>query len=590
MGGFNVNPTTILGKIHVRTPSQAESLSSRYTFLNLNNAEPNLGRPPEAVTGGLYYSSLTSSELLGIRYALLSNNHSGSAWRVWAYDNPKIATYSKEGSIGLGDNAFPINIKSFVYSNYAYDNQNNRYNSQSFSNKTFNVFALSGIYLFDSTTIGDPASAIAFIVTDEGNVGVGTETPNERLTVVGNISATGTIYANALSANVISISGLNFGCYDYEIHVSGVDGDDTIGNGDLLNPVRTITKALTLVGSARKTVIIHPGTYVENPNITVQYTVLTGPGIIGGNVLISGTVSTNTGCTIQGLKMTNLNITAPATSGNVNIINCDISGILTKSSAADYTLIRFCDIGTINITGANLTAIFGGNPRLITVSNALASVVVKNAVAVRPIVTAGSINLVDCIVPAIASQWVSGTTYAAGNYVYNAAATYIRISSGAGSTAPAADPANWAVVSALGSTDTRIAVTAAASTVVTLANSQIISPLSDDVAPVALNGFYSIFNCVYDKPDSTLVTSSGTGGPTNSIDYFQYINADNLTVQGSVSASDGIAFGRTTILPGISAATLMHATTALSLSITDILLKINIGGTDYALPLYNYTT
>ena len=78
MGSFNVNPTTILSKIHVRTPSQAESLSSRYVFLNLNNAEPNLGKPP-GIYGGTYYSTLTSDEYLGIRYALLSNNHSGSA-------------------------------------------------------------------------------------------------------------------------------------------------------------------------------------------------------------------------------------------------------------------------------------------------------------------------------------------------------------------------------------------------------------------------------------------------------------------------------------------------------------------------------
>jgi hypothetical protein len=223
MGSFNVNPTTILGKIHVRTPTQAESLSSRYSFLNINNAEPNLGRPPEAVTGGTYYSSLTSSELLGIRYALLSNNHSGSAWRVWAYNNPKIATYSKEGSIGVGDNAFPINIKSFVYSNYAYDNQNNRYNSQSFSNKTFNVFALSGIYLFDSTTIGDPASAIAFIVTDTGNVGIGLEDPNERLTVNGNISSNG----NFIQGSSSRVSGKN----SHAENVSIVIGNNSHSEG-----------------------------------------------------------------------------------------------------------------------------------------------------------------------------------------------------------------------------------------------------------------------------------------------------------------------------------------------------------------------
>jgi hypothetical protein len=66
--------------------------------------------------------------------------------------------------------------------------------------------------------------------------------------------------------------------------------------------------------------------------------------------------------------------------------------------------------------------------------------------------------------------------------------------------------------------------------------------------------------------------------------------ANALTVNGAISASQGITVGTRTSLPGISAATLVHATTALTLSITDIFLKINIGGTDYALPLYNYTT
>ena len=67
-------------------------------------------------------------------------------------------------------------------------------------------------------------------------------------------------------------------------------------------------------------------------------------------------------------------------------------------------------------------------------------------------------------------------------------------------------------------------------------------------------------------------------------------NTNALTVAGVISASQGITVGTKTSLPGISAATLVHATTALTLSITDIFLKINIGGKDYALPLYNYTT
>ena len=288
--------------------------------------------------------------------------------------------------------------------------------------------------------------------------------------------------------------GDNFTGYDYEIHVSQVDGNDTTGNGDLLTPVATITKALTLVTSQRKTVIIHPGTYTESPSITVQYTVLTTPAVLGGNTLISGTVSTNTGCTISGLKMTNLTVTNSTGTGNVNLLNCDVSGTLTRSGTGDYLLVRFCDIGTINInSSAGVNAIFGGNPNFITVNNAGARVLVRNAVTVAPVVTLGNISFADSII--------------------------------------------------LATTSTSNAITAAAGTFVTIASCQVLVPAFNNVARVALNGFYSIFNSVYDKPLSTLVALSGTGGSTGSIDYFQYINADRFLMQNGTAPAANLTGG-----------------------------------------------
>jgi len=327
---------------------------------------------------------------------------------------------------------------------------------------------------------------------------------------------------------------LAFTGYDYEIHVSQVDGNDITGNGDLLKPVASITKALTLVGlnPQRKTIIVHPGTYTENPSITTQYTTITGPGLIGGNIVISGTVSTSVGCTIAGIKMTNLTVTTPASTGNVNILNCEVSGTFTKSSNADYTVLRLCDLNAANITGAGLVAIFGGNPNFVTVNNASANVIVKSAVTVSPVLTAGNANFVDSIVISVATQWVSGTTYSVGNLVYNSGNTYVRIVAGAGTTAPAADTTNWLVQSSLNGVDTTYALTSAAGTFVTLANSQFIVPAFNNVAKVALNGVYSIFNCVYDKLSSDLVA----GGTTNSIDYFQHINADKFITQGGTSS------------------------------------------------------
>lgn len=435
MGSFNVNPTTILSKIHVRTPAQAESLSSRYVFLNLNNAEPNLGKPP-GIYGGSYYSTLTSDEYLGIRYALLSNNHSGSAWRVWAYDNPRIAAYSKEGSLGIGDNAYPLNIKSFVYSNYAFDNQNNRYNSQSFSNKTFNVFALSGIYLFDSTTIGDPASAIAFIVTDTGNVGIGVEDPAERLTVNGNISSNGSLFVRDLSANNLTVSG--------NISASGsltINGNTTLGDNNL--------DTLTL-----------NGTSVSIPN----------------------------------------NLNFDANTLFIDAVNNRV-GIGTNTPEQALHVLK-ASAGTVT-ADPNSIAVFEGSG-----SNHI-SILTPDSQTGGVVFGSPSDNV---------------GSYLSWNHDNNAL---------------------------------KLATAKTAGFIQLLTNSEV---------------------------EAVRITNSGNVGIGTTVP------GEKLTVNGAISASEGIILGRTTRLPGISAATLVHATTALTLSITDILLKINIGGTDYALPLYNYTT
>jgi hypothetical protein len=297
---------------------------------------------------------------------------------------------------------------------------------------------------------------------------------------------------NTLDSRVTALTTQAFFVgYDYEIHVSQVDGNDTSGNGDLLKPVATITKALTLVSGNRKTIIIHPGTYTENPSITVQYTVLTTLSTVGGNTLISGTVTTNTSCTISGLKMTNLTITAPTGTGNVNVLNCDISGTLTKNNSALYTLVRFTDFNTASITGTGLVDIYGGTTNFVTINNAGATVLIKNGTTVSPVLTAGNLSLVQTVVVAAATN----------------------------------------------------AVTTAAGSVITMANSQLVNSTLTNVAPVVLNGFYSIVNCVFDKPGSTLIALSATGGSTGSVDYFQYVNADRLLMQNGTAPTSNLAGG-----------------------------------------------
>lgn len=316
-------------------------------------------------------------------------------------------------------------------------------------------------------------------VTTAGNI---TTTSIQALSFV----KTGGLSTEFLMANGTVTIG-NGGVYSYEIHVSQIDGNDTTGTGAVLNPVASITKALTLITGQRRTIIIHPGNYTESPSITSQYTVLTTYQATGGNTLITGTVSTNTGCSISGLKMTALTINGVSGRGNINILNCDISGTLSKNGTADYTLVRFCDVGALNITSTSgVLAVFGGNPSFITINGVGASVLVKNAVCVSPVVLIGNATFADCILI---------------------------------STAP-----------------TTNALTSSAGTIITLANSQCVIPTFQNVARVSLSGFYSILNCVFDKPNSTLVALSGTGGTTNSIVYSQFINADKFIKQGGTSS------------------------------------------------------
>ena len=268
--------------------------------------------------------------------------------------------------------------------------------------------------------------------------------------------------------------------YDNEIHVSQLDGNDTTGDGSLLNPVATITQGLTLVVGNRKTIIVHPGVYNESPSITVQSTMLNSFSPLGGTTFIQGTLTTSVGCTIAGFQIVNLNITTPSGVGDPHIIDCTVTETLTKSGSATYTEIHHCDINTAcNVTGSGLVTIDDCNLNFLTVNNAGANALVRNCQScVSPVLSSGTLNLINCIVIAYATN---GITTSAGS-------------------------------------------------VITIADCQIVTTALNVLAPVVLNGFYSIFNVVYDKPNSTLVASSGTGGSTNSIDYFQYINADKLTL------------------------------------------------------------
>jgi hypothetical protein len=288
---------------------------------------------------------------------------------------------------------------------------------------------------------------------------------------------------NVAGAVTVSAAGASSGVFQYEIHVSQVDGNDTTGNGTLLNPVASITYALTLLTGSRKTIVVHPGTYSENVTVANTNTTIATTELTGANTLLSGTLTIGTagsGSRISGLKMTNLVISGTA---QAYISNCTVDTQVTKSSSGYVEIINTemqCTLG-IQISGSNITIINGNKNVGVAVSNASAQVIIKGCNSVvTPSASAGNLAIVDCIVTALGGNGITITN---------------------------------------------------PSTTLTLLNSQVLVTAGNNVAPISVAGIYTIINTVYDKPTSTF-----TGTSTNSIDYFQYINADKFTKQGGTAS------------------------------------------------------
>jgi hypothetical protein len=295
----------------------------------------------------------------------------------------------------------------------------------------------------------------------------------------------------------------NYSVYSREIHVSNADGNDTTGDGTLINPVATITKALTLQTATRLTVILHPGTYAENPTVTTNFTTIFATGLNGGNTQINGTLTINATTRLSGPIVDNLVI---ASTANCYVTSCSIRNTLIKSGSGYVEIIgtEMSDSFTgLTVSGTGTLSVVGGKCWFPTVSNAGANVLIKDCYQVlSPNVTAGTLSIDGCVINA---------------------------------SAPASN-----------------AITSSASTNITLANSFVLNSTANSVERISLAGLYSILNLVYDKTNSTFAGTS-----LNAIDYFQRINVDNvmftnLTVGTLPSASTSLAGTRAFVTDALS--------------------------------------
>ena len=278
----------------------------------------------------------------------------------------------------------------------------------------------------------------------------------------------------------------NYSVYANEVHVSNLSGNDTTGDGTLVNPVATITKALTLLTAVSRTVIVHPGVYAESPTVSSTNTTITTLELTGANTELTGTLTLSAAARVSGLKMANLTITG---SGSAYISNCTVDTQVIKSGSNYVEIINSelqCVSG-VQITGTGTVSIVGNKCWAVAVSNASANVLIKDCYQVlAPSITAGTLQF-------------------------------------DGSAIFAASPASNAVTSSAGS-------------FITLANCFVLNSAGTNVERVSLAGFYSILNLVYDKTNSTFA-----GTNLNAIDYFSVINADTLVLTNDLA----IAYGGT---------------------------------------------
>jgi hypothetical protein len=276
----------------------------------------------------------------------------------------------------------------------------------------------------------------------------------------------------------------NYSVYANEVHVSNLSGNDTTGDGTFVNPVATITKALTLLTATSRTVILHPGVYAESPTVSSTNTTITTLELTGANTELTGTLTLSAAARVSGLKMANLTITG---SGSAYISNCTVDTRVIKSGSNYVEIINSelqCVSG-VQITGTGTVSIVGNKCWAVSVSNASANVLIKDCFQVlAPSVTAGTLQF-------------------------------------DGSAIFAASPASNAVTSSAGS-------------FITLANCFVLNSAGNNVERVSLAGFYSILNLVYDKTNSTFA-----GTNLNAIDYFSVINADSLVLTNDLPIAQG---------------------------------------------------
>jgi len=216
---------------------------------------------------------------------------------------------------------------------------------------TCEVSSMPSLMEFFTTSAGTTSQQVRMLIDSSGNVGIGTTTPNELLTVAGNISATGSVYTSSItgitSAAFINIGSLSARTFDL-IHSPANDGVD---------PVFSIGETGTAGFSGFSVRYEEPSNRLILSSRTGS-TVLTSAiiNVITGQVGISGLPASGQALTVRG----NLSASRVVTSaGDSDLWNAAFSLVRANSASweetADILPTVTSYLSTQNVTISSIT-------------------------------------------------------------------------------------------------------------------------------------------------------------------------------------------------------------------------------------------
>jgi hypothetical protein len=270
-------------------------------------------------------------------------------------------------------------------------------------------------------------------VTGNGTFGNVSANNATFTSITGNVSnavfaSTANTANTANSVNIANVTGMVLD--PYEIYVS-TNGNDTTGNGTLLNPYQTITKAVTVSGDG-EVIIVRPGDYNEDVTITNKVALTISSDTTGGRQAftpaIYGNLTVSGNSTSISFKGIGVRDTISHTSSGTlyltgfNLGTGNIVGALSKSGNGglaiqdvQLNLTAGANITPVSITGPGNVTFSNTGIGLLTINSANAVVNLLNvSTTLQANLTLGSLNVFDALLYTPANSGFNAINSTAG--------------------------------------------------------------------------------------------------------------------------------------------------------------------------------